>query len=173
MTDPNAEIRTLQARVGQLERMLVGTYALVIALALVLGLVLPYTTQRSGEEDEKAWSVLSTVFTPVSAPDEKAFAIELALVIGFIVLIVATVMILVGTLIPAALGILSDGLRIMGRILAVLGIIGAVVVLVLSIQATATVDGDFGAGGPVLLFGMIGVLPLVSRSARALVRPRA
>ncbi|UYO97619.1 hypothetical protein OED01_02475 [Microbacterium sp. M28] len=173
MSDPNAEIRTLQARVDQLERMLVGTYALVIALALVLGLVLPYATQRSGEGDEKAWSVLSTVFTPIPAPETESFGVGLAVVVGFIILIVLTVVILVGTLIPAALGILSDGLRIMGRVLAILGIIGAVLVLVLSVQAMGTVGGDFGAGGPVLLFGMIGVLPLVSRSARSLVWPRA
>ncbi|UJP09397.1 hypothetical protein L2X99_13300 [Microbacterium sp. KUDC0406] len=80
---------------------------------------------------------------------------------------------LAATLVPAATRSLSNGLRIFGNVLVTLGAVGgAAAVMLMGIQTLRSPGNDFGWGGPVLLFGMLAVLPLLSSAARSIVSPR-
>jgi hypothetical protein len=172
MTDQSAEIRDLRERVDLLERMLVGTYAFITGVVLVLGLTLPLVTTHAGGEDQKYWSVITTSLAPMNG-DELPWGgigwLMMTLIIG---LIIITVLLLATTLVPAARGTLSDGLRVFGIVLTALGTVGTITIMIVIGASLHTETDDFGWGGPVLLLGMIAVLPLLGGALRSLVGQR-
>ncbi|MFE6735972.1 hypothetical protein [Microbacterium sp. NPDC057650] len=172
MTDQSTEIRRLRERVDLLERMLAGTYSFIVAVVLMLGLTLPLFTAHADGEDQKYWSIITASLAPFNSTDVPMEAADWMLTTLFVGLIIITVLILATTLIPAALSSLSDGLRIFGTILTALGTVGAVTVMILIGTSLHTRSYDFGWGGPVLLLGMIAVLPLLSGALRPLVGQR-
>lgn len=157
----------LETRVHRLERLLVGGYAAIVAALLALGLLVPFATDRVGEDDEYALSVISFLGSIGEVREPIDFA-GILLLTGFIGLLIVALL-LIGTVIAAGRGLLSDRWRRISRILAALGIIGAVVVVIFSFMAGSNRFGDFGFGGLVLLAGMLGVLPLLSDAAEPLV----
>ncbi|MFC4138515.1 MULTISPECIES: hypothetical protein [unclassified Microbacterium] len=172
MTDQSIEIRELRARVDVLERMLVGTYALIVGVVLVLGLTLPLATTHAGGEDQQYWSVITTTLAPLNGADSPWGGIAWLLMTLLILMIIITVLLLALTLIPAARRSLSDGLRVFGIVLTALGTVGAVAIMAIIGASLRTETDDFGWGGPVLLLGMIAVLPLLSGALRSLVGAR-
>lgn len=167
MATDDFELIDLRARVAKLERLLVATYGIILTVVMVVGLSLPFLVEHAGRDDEEPWSVLGYVFQPPDFSDHVPFAI--AMIIGFIGLLVVVLLILLIVVLAAARGTMTDRSYRYGRVLVTLGIIGATVVVLLSLIALRLGIEATGPGGLILLLGMLGVLPLLSQAGRSLV----
>jgi len=176
MTDQEAgTARELGQRLARLERILVSVYALVLAALLIAGLSVPFFTSRDTRGDshvDTPVSVLRVIFKSGTAPstDSSGDAVlSVLFTIGFIGLLAVVVLLLVLLAVAAAKALTVWGRRA-GWILVMLGIIGALVLLTFTLMAAGNHEPDTpGWGAVVLLLGVLGVIPLLTRGAASLV----
>lgn len=165
-----SELADLRARVGRLERVLVGGYALIVGTLLFLGVWWPFLTEDSGGSDETRHTVMSFVFTaPLEQATGDALALGIATLIGFIGLLLVILLVILGVLPSAARRSMTDLVRRMAKVLSVLGTIGAGVVIIFGLISLRADDSSFGWGGVILLVGMLLTFPFSSQAARPLV----
>lgn len=164
-----SELAQLGARVGRLEKLLVGGYALIVGMVLLMGLWWPFLTEDSGRSDEKVHTVMSFVFAaPLDQSTSDMMPLAIATVIGFVGLLLVVSLLLFVILPSAARRSMTDRLRRIARALSILGIVGSAVVIAFSLIALSADDSSFGWGGVVLLVGMLLTFPFSSRAARPL-----
>ncbi|MGO4452705.1 hypothetical protein [Arthrobacter sp. RAF14] len=172
--------RELERRIARLERLMVSAYAVILGALLIAGLSLPIFTARDTRGDSRVdtpVSVFSVVFKRGVAPEASSGddpALSALFMIGFVGLLIVTVLLLV-LLVIAACRALTIPVRRAGWILVTLGIIGAFVLLTFTMMAASSHESDRpGWGAVVLMLGVLGVLPLLTRSAASMVsRPEA
>lgn len=168
-----ANPQSLGLRVHRPPHPVVAAYSAAIALLLVLGVLLPFGADDVGSAEERVWSVLGLPFVGVRAIRGEIDALGIALVIGFIALLVVVALVIALVLLPAARGALDRHRRVRAELLVGLGIIGALIISFFSAQAGAVQSGASGPGGNLLIVGMLAAIPLLTPSARPFVSPEA
>ncbi|MEZ2370293.1 hypothetical protein [Arthrobacter sp. RCC_34] len=172
-------IRELEARIARLERVAVGAYDVILGALLIAGLTVPIFTTRETRGDSRVdtpVSVFTVIFQRGIAPDSSSGddpALSALFMIGFVGLLVVTVLLIVLLLVAAARA-LTVPLRRAGWILVTLGIIGAFVLLTFTMMAASNHESDKpGWGAVLLMLGVLGVIPLLTRAAASLMSPSA
>ncbi|MFJ3956018.1 hypothetical protein [Arthrobacter sp. NPDC090010] len=159
----------------RLWRLATGAYALFVAVLVLAGLGTSFFTIRDTRGDshvDTPVSVLVVIFRRGIAPSAEAGddpTTSALFMTGFIGLLVVALLVVI-VLVFAACRALTTPMRRISWLLMTLGVIGALVLLGFTLRAAGAHQSDSpGWGGFILLLGMIGISPLLTRAAAPLV----
>jgi hypothetical protein len=160
----------LRVRVRELERLVVSGFCLLVAGAVVTGLLLPFSIE-TGEDGDRV-STLTLPFRVLADPGEELDGEEIALVVGFLGLLLACALLLLVVLPVIARGALTSGYRRFASVVVALAVVGSGVVVLMSFAFTDDGRVRAGPGGFVLLLGTAASFLLLTARMTGLVDAR-